>query len=82
MDIRRLPSGVGSIPSPAWKCCCCGDGFVWTSLYGPYNEIVSAGPFTINIDSRSYWACSAECARNMYLVKGLELIFAKAAQNK
>lgn len=82
MNIRRLPSGVGSIPQPSWKCGCCGDGFVWTSEYGSYSEVVNYGPYTVVIGSNTYWACSAECARNIYLVKGLELVFKEAALNK
>lgn len=82
MDIRRLPSGVGSVPFPTWKCACCGDGFVWTSAYISTNDIASYGPYTTKIGSEVYWACSAECARNIYLVKGLELVFAEAARNK
>lgn len=60
-------------PQVTWKCECCGRSTWWRKPGGmPSNpKVYDRAPFIVTVGETPYSACSQDCARNIYLVKGL-----------
>jgi len=76
----------GPCRTPTWVCDCCGRAPVWQrkrigpdGCVWPAGSIYDRGPHQVTFGDKTYQACSVECVRNIYVVRGLEAAFSKIA---
>lgn len=70
---------------PTWSCDCCGRAPLWhrKDPVFPDNKVpcvYDRGPHQVTFGDKTYHACSVECTRQVYLVRGLEMAFSKVAE--
>jgi len=70
---------------PNWSCDCCGRAPLWHPKHPDNPEwkmpfVYDRGPHQATFGGKTYQACSVECVRQVYLVRGLEMAFSKVAE--